>query len=113
MKRVTFTFNSEVIHEVLASDLDTDTVVKFKSALAASRGIDSAEIEVDWVVGREDVSDSFVRNDGSLMYHPKHKTYPVYAQMPVPAMDITKEELFEEFLLLISKGNVGDAIIFM
>lgn len=113
MKRVTFTFNSEVIHEVLASDLDTETVVKFKSALAASRGIDCASIEVEWVLGREDVSDCFVRSDGSLMFHPKNRTYPVYVQLPAPAMDINHEELFEEFLLLISQGNIDNAITFL
>jgi hypothetical protein len=112
MKKVLFIFNNEILHEALASDLDTETIIKYKSALAASKGIDCDLIEVESSEGFES-SDCFVRSDGSFMYHPKNKTYPVFVSLPVPAMDINHEGLFQEFLDLIVKGNVGDAIIFM
>lgn len=115
MKKIQFIFNGEMIHEVAAADLDTETICKFKSALAASRGIDCDLIEIaneDSLLDEKDRSDCFVRADGSLLYHPKKNTYPVVVSKPTAAMDINHAELEDEFIELISKGDIDNAIIF-
>ena len=113
MKKLIFLYNGEEIYNVNANDLDTETIVKFKSALAASKGIDTELIEVLPEETRQDLSDTYVRGiDSALMYHPSHKTYPKYVDCPIPAMDINHEELFNEFLDLIYKGDIDNAIIF-
>lgn len=113
MKKLSFVFNGEEIHNTQANELDTETIEKFKSALAASKGIDCTLIEVIFEEGRTDLSDCYVRGvDSALMWHPKHNSYPKYAESPIPAMDINHEELFNEFLDLISKGDIDNAIIF-
>lgn len=112
MKKVIFTFQGELLHEAQAAELDTETIIAYKSALAASRGINSDLIEV-FNEEVPDCSDSFVRYDGALMYQPKGKTYPVYVNYPAPAMDIAKEELFMEFLDLISNKKFEEALTFL
>ena len=112
MKKLLFIYNGEEIYNVKANELDTETIEKFKSALAASRGIDCDLIEIEPQETRTDLTDMFIRNDGSLMWHPKHNSYPKYVDCPIPAMDINHEELFNEFLDLISKGDIDNAIIF-
>ena len=113
MKKLIFIYNGEEIYNVNANDLDTETIGKFKSALAASKGIDTDLIEVLPEEHSQDLSDTYVRGvDGSLMNHPKHKTYPKYVDCPIPAMDIKHEELMDEFIELIFKGDIDNAIIF-
>lgn len=113
MKKLIFLYNGEEIYNVNANDLDTETIGKFKSALAASKGIDTDLIEILPEETRQDLTDTYVRGiDGALMNHPSHKTYPKYVDCPIPAMDINHEELFNEFLELISKGDIDNAIIF-
>ena len=46
MKKLIFIYNGEEIYNVNANDLDTETIGKFKSALAASKGIDTDLIEI-------------------------------------------------------------------
>jgi hypothetical protein len=113
MKKLLFIYNGEEIHNVNANELDTETISKFKSALAASKGIDTDLIEVLPEEHSQELSDTYVRSsDGALMNHPSHKTYPKYVDCPIPAMDINHEVLFNEFLDLISKGDIDNAIIF-
>lgn len=113
MKKLIFIYNGEEIYNVNANELDTETISKFKSALAASKGIDTDLIEVLPEEHSQELSDTYVRGiDNALMNHPKHKTYPKYVDCPMPAMDINHEELFEQFLVLISKGDIDNAIIF-
>jgi len=47
MEKVLFSFNGEVIHTANANELDTQSVVSYKSALAASQSLDSTLIEVE------------------------------------------------------------------
>jgi len=115
MKKILiFIFNNEQIHEADAKDLDTDTIGKYKCALAASRGINSDLIEVieqDEEV--QELSSLMVRADKALMYYTKGSCNPRFVERPTAALDINHPELEEEFLSLIFKGDIDNAITFM
>lgn len=113
-KQVTFEINGtpvEVVED--AAELTIEDIEKTKTALAAKYGIDFHKIDVITKDNEvQELSDCFLRTDGSLLWLPKHKTYPIVVQGISPAMDITHEELCEEFLDLITKKEFDKAIIF-
>lgn len=112
-KIVKFIINGNEVETIDGDEVTIDEVEKLKSALAAKHGIDYSTIEVNVEDGEvPELSDMFVRYDNSLMWQPKHRTYPVFVTGVRPAMDIHHEELFLEFLDLIAKKEFDKALIF-
>lgn len=114
-KLVIFLVNGVAVEQIEGSDIDICGVESVKSAIAASRGInyDDIDIETKDIEVPEITGNWIVRGDGLFMAKAPNQ----YASfIPVeglrPAMDISKEELEEEFLELISKKDFVNAITF-
>ena len=94
-------------------DINADDVDLIKGCLAYTQGVDDIEFEkID--IYEPELSSLFVRgSDGSLM---KTQSLPYsnprYISGVQPALDINHEELFYEFLDLISKKDIDNALIF-
>jgi len=94
-------------------DINTDDVDLIKGCLAYTKGVNVDDIDMEKVVVYEpEIGDSFVRHDGSLMYKRSYSASPIYVRGVQPALDINHEELFDEFLGLIHKKDIDNAIIF-
>jgi len=95
-------------------DIDVNDVDIIKGCIAFIKGTDVDDIDMEKVeVFEPELSDLFVREDGSLMKFQKFPySNPRYIKGVSPALDINHEELFYEFLDLISKKDIDNAIIF-
>lgn len=112
-KLIIFLVNGNPVEEIEGDEIDFNGVENMKTNLAIIHGVAYDEVEVDTKdIETQELSDCFVRFGGGLMYHPKRNTYPIYVQLPVPAMDISEEEKFYNFLDLIVKGDIDNAITF-
>lgn len=107
-----FKINNKEIERV-DWDMSTDEVDLIKGCLAITQGADIEDIDLEKLeVYKPEFGDSFVRNDGSLMYKRSYSASPIYVRGVQPALDINHEELFDEFLDLIHKKDIDNAIIF-
>ncbi len=96
-------------------DLETCDIEIIKGCLATSRGIKFDDIDIEMLeVYKPDLSDRlFVRGcDGSLMQNHLLGGNPNVVTGLMPSMDISHEEFFYEFLDLISKKDIDNAINF-
>jgi hypothetical protein len=84
-----------------------------KTNIAIMHGVSYDDVEVDTKdIYTPELSDCFVRDGGGLMCQPKGRSNPFFVTGISPSMDITHEELFYEWLGLISAGDIDKAIIF-
>lgn len=113
-KLVIFIVNGKAVEQMEGSEVDILTVESIKTNIAILHGVSYDEVEVDTqdVESPELSLNLEVFPDGSLM-HRKNQ----YAQLTSvnglsPALDISHEKLFHEFLDLITKKDYDNAIIF-
>lgn len=117
-KLVIFLVNGIAVEQIEGSDIDICGVESVKSAIAASKGINYDDIEIETkdieVPEIPEITGNWiVRGDGLLMAKaPNQYASFIPANGLRPAMDINKEELEEEFLELISKKDFVNAITF-
>ena len=115
MKKETFYIfkinNKEV--ERVDWDINTDDVEFIKGCLTNTHGVNFDEIDFEKVeIYNPELGDCFVRSDGSLMYKRTVNSSPIYVRGVQPALDINHEELFYQFLDLITKKDIDNALIF-
>jgi len=103
--------NTEV--ERVTWDINTDDVDMIKGCLAYTKGVDVDDIDFEKIeIHNPELGDTFVRADGSLMYKRTYSASPIYVRGIQPALDINHEELFYQFLDLIHKKDIDNAITF-
>ena len=93
-------------------DIQISDIEIIKSCLAFTKNINYDDIEMDTIeVYKPELSNLFVRADKALMYRNRADS-SIYITGLQPAMDISHEELFYEFLDLITKKDIDNAITF-
>ncbi|HEY5392461.1 MAG TPA: hypothetical protein VIJ57_10125 [Hanamia sp.] len=94
-------------------DIQMSDIDLIKSCLSFTRQINYDDIEMETIEIYSPVisEQMFVRSDGALMYRNNSQcsNHVIGFQ---PALDISHEELFHEFLDLIAKKDIDNAITF-
>lgn len=114
MKERNFIFkiqNKEI--ERVTWDIAIDDIDIIKGCLALTHGINVEDIEMETIeIYKPELSEKlFIRPDGSLMCT-LHANHLFYVNGLQPSVDINHEELFYEFLDLITKKEFDKAITF-
>ena len=112
-KLILFKVNGETVEQIEAHLIDVNSLEHFKSAISASYKVPFDEIEIDTEdIEVPEISEGlFVRAFGGLMCNRKNGN-PIFVTGIIPAMDIAHDELFHEFLDLITKKEFDKALIF-
>jgi hypothetical protein len=112
-KTIIFKIHGRSIEEIDGDDITIDQAEKMKTNLAIMHCVSYDDVEVDTQdIFTPEISSLVVRADGTFMQYKHGIPNPILVKGISPSMDIYQEELFDEFLGLISKGDIDKAIIF-
>jgi hypothetical protein len=113
-KTIIFKIHGRAIEEIDGDDITLDQAETMKTNLAIMHCVSYDDVEVDTKdIFSPELSDCFVRDNGCLMCQPKGKLNPFFVTGMRPSYDISHEELFYEWLGLITDGKICEAIIFI
>jgi hypothetical protein len=112
-KLVIFLVNGKQVEEIEGHEIDINGVERMKTNIAIMHGVSYEDVEVDTKdICTPELSSLIVRADGTFMQYKNGIPNPVLVRGVSPSMDIHHEELFYEWLGLISAGDIDNAIIF-
>ena len=114
-KLVIFKVHGKVIEEIEANEITLDQVEIMKTQIAIMHGVGYDDVEVD--VPDIEVPDcsatTAINENGKLVFRPDNP-YASFREINglSPALDISKHDLFDEFLELLGKNKLDEAIVF-
>ena len=114
-KLISFIVRGKAVEQIGGDEIDLDEVENMKIRLAFIHGVsfDEVEFEAQDVLEPELSTSLAVNEQGELVF--KANQYAIF--MPVgsirPALDISHESLFLEFLDLLAKRDFDNALIFI
>lgn len=116
MKKIfVFLINNQPVDKLNGDDIYFDTLTQFKRDLALAHQVSEESIEVvPQDVYEQEYSRTLSVTENGLQYrndNPYASWRPV--DCPVPALDISQPELFEEFLELLGEKDIDNAITFI
>jgi hypothetical protein len=113
-KVIFFVIDNHSVEELEADEANISDVVTLKTQLAAAHGVSFDDVEAiakDVLV--PELSEALsVREDGVMVRRGRPNSFFIPVNGVRPAMDISHEELFYEFLDHITKKEFDNALIF-
>lgn len=112
-KTIIFKIHGRSIEEIDGDDITIDQAETMKTNLAIMHCVSYDDVEIDTKdIYVPELSQLIVRADGTFMQYKNGIPNPVIVTGVSPSMDIHHEDLFYEWLGLISAGDIDKAIIF-